>query len=231
MLSSGFAREKDECQTTGEFQGGCSMQKLAAPGMAPPGFPKSATGCVVSMGVNDVSVLHLEIKVPNNAKGLSFDFNFFSGEWPEFVCTQFNDAFIAYLKSTAFNGGVPDNISFDAKQNPVSVNNGFFDRCSPTPAKVGCLGMPTTHACAGGDAELRGTGFYAPYTHCPMQMDSGGGATGWLTTSAPVAPGEIITLDLMIWDTGDSIYDSSILLDNFTWLPGPTTTVTVPPPN
>jgi hypothetical protein len=200
-------------------------------GQAPPGYPKAAQGCVVSTDVHDVSALHLEIRVPNNAKGLSFDFDFFSGEWPEFVCTQFNDGFVAVLHSTAFNGGTADNISFDAKNNPVSVNNGFFDRCSPMNATVGCLGMMKISACAGGDAELRGTGFYSPYAHCPMQMDSGGGATGWLTTSAPVQPGETITLDLMIWDTGDGIYDSSVLLDNFRWSATDTPIVTVRPPN
>ena len=229
-LSSGWAREYDQCNTMmGPFKGGCSMP-MGGMGTAPPGFPKPAQGCAVSMSINDVAVLHLVIKVPNNAKGLSFDFNFFSGEWPEWVCTTYNDAFIAYLKSSAFNNGQPDNISFDAKKNPVSVNNGFFDRCSPKPAKVGCLGTPSMHACAGGDADLKGTGFYDPGSHCGQQ-DSGGGATGWLTTSAPVKQGETINLDFMIWDTGDAVYDSSVLLDKFVWQAGDTMIGTIRPPN
>lgn len=232
VLSSGWAREYDQCTTSMDpFKGGCAMMG-GSNGVAPPGFPKPAQGCPISNSINDVSAVHLQIKVPNNAKGFQFDFNFFSGEWPEWVCTDFNDAFIAYLKSSAFNNGQPDNISFDSKKNPVSVNNGFFDRCSPMNADVGCAGSnPTKHACAGGDGELKGTGFYDPGMNCGVTNDSGGGATGWLTTTAPVKQGEVITLDFMIWDTGDQIYDSSVLIDKFTWLPGDTMTGTVRPPN
>jgi hypothetical protein len=232
VLSSGYAREYDQCNTmNGPFKGGCAMP-MGGPGTAPPGFPKPAQGCPISMSINDVSTLHLQIKVPNNAKGFSFDFNFFSGEWPEWVCTNYNDAFIAFLKSTAFNNGQADNISFDQKKNPVSVNNGFFDRCAPKNATVGCAGSnPSTNACAGGATDLMGTGFYIMNSQSCGQNDSGGGATGWLTTSAPVKQGEVITLDFMIWDTGDAVYDSSVLIDKFIWQAGDTMTGTVRPPN
>ncbi len=228
VLSSGMAEEKDTCNAFGgTFKGGCPM---TGAGAAPPGYPKPAGKCAVSNKVNDVATVKLTIKVPNNAKGLAFDFDFYSGEWPEYVCTTYNDAFIAYLHSTAFNGGSADNISFDAKNNPVSVNNGFFDRCSPANAMVGCLGVPTTSACSGGNAELQGTGFYAPGNNCG-QSDSGGGATGWLTTQAPVAAGETITIELMVWDTGDQAYDSSVLIDNWLWQAGATNVGTNRPPN
>ncbi len=206
VLSSGDADEMDTCNPFGgTFKGGCPM---TGPGAAPPGYPKKAGSCAVSNNVNDVSTVKLIIQVPANAKGFAFDFDFYSGEWPEYVCTTYNDAFIAYLKSSAFNGGAADNVSFDAKNNPVSVNNGFFDRCSPANAKVGCLGNPTTSACSGGPGELQGTGFLAAGSHCG-QKDSGGGATGWLTTLAPVAQGETITLEFMVWDTGDQAYDGA----------------------
>ena len=226
-LSSGWAREYDQCIGQGPFLGGCPM---TGSGTAPPGYPKPAGSCPVDTSVNDVASVRLVIKVPNNAKGVAFDFNFFSGEWPQWVCTNFNDAFIAYLKSTAFNSGKADNISFDAKNNPVSVNNGFFDRCSPANATVGCAGgAGSKSACAGGSGDLQGTGFYAPGSHCGQQ-DSGGGATGWLTTKAPVAPGETITLEFMVWDTGDQAYDSSVLIDNFMWQGSDTTVGTFRPP-
>ena len=56
------------------------------------------------------------------------------------------------------------------------------------------------------------------------------GATGWLTSQAPVSPGEEFTLEFMIWDAGDGILDSSVLLDNFTWVEGEVTTATDRPP-
>jgi hypothetical protein len=152
------------------------------------------------------------------------------------VCTQFNDGFVAWLQSTAFTGNGTDlNISYDAKGDPVSVNNAFFDRCT-TGASTGCCaaqgmgpegcGSPTaTSACAGGPSELSNTGFYDLNTFCGG-ASTGGGATGWLTTTAPITPGEVITIQFIIWDTGDYNWDSSVLLDHFTWQPGPTMTGT-----
>ena len=37
------------------------------------------------------------------------------------------------------------------------------------------------------------------------KTSTSGGATGWLTSSAPVNAGEQFTLDLIIWDTGDGV--------------------------
>lgn len=196
----------------------------------PPGYPKAAAGCPTTNTANDMVVLKLQVRAPANAQGFSFDFNFFSGEWPEYVCTRYNDAFIAFLTSEAFNGGKPDNISFDSQNNPVSVNNGFFDRCTPN-AQTGCRGTVTkTASCAGGVAELLGTGFGEPAAaFCGGAQTTPGGATGWLTTKAPVKGGEVFTLEFMIWDTGDHYLDSSVLLDNFKWEPGPVQTKTERP--
>jgi hypothetical protein len=139
------------------------------------------------------------------------------------------------LQSAAFNNNKADNISFDSKKNPVSVNNAFFDRCSPSSGLTSPQGyctFPSNTYCAGGDGELQGTGFYDPSTYCgETGQDSGGGMTGWLTTTAPVKPGETITLEFMVWDTGDHIFDSSVLLDNWTWSPTDTTVSTGRPPN
>src|SRR5690606_23387800 len=97
----------------------------------------------------------------------------------------------AHLESAAFKG----NVSFDDAGNRVSINIGFFDVC-PTGDGPGCSGTD----------ELTGTGF-----------ETSGGGTGWLTTTAPVVPGEKIRLTFMIWDEGDHAYDSLVLLDNFRW--------------
>jgi hypothetical protein len=204
-------------------------------GDAPTGYPKATpAGCDDgnAPGINDVINVKLQIKVPANAKGVSFDFDFWSGEWPEWVCSDYNDSFIAYLTSKGFPGS-PDNISFDSKGNPVSVNNGFFGVCTPG-VQTGCSGGNTTatSVCGAGIGDLAGTGFADPGTYC-TDPSSGGGATGWLTSSAPVQAGETITLEFMIWDKGDWNYDSSVLIDNFSWEPQAVSTpvtVTAPPP-
>lgn len=79
------------------------------------------------------------------------------------------------------------NIVFDANGNVVSVNSAFFNMS---------------------EAQLTGTGF---------GTDSPGdaGATGLLTTQAPVAPGETVTLTFKVKDEGDHIYDSAVVIDNF----------------
>lgn len=203
-------------------------------GTAPPGFPKPASGCKQSNEVNDVINLKLELKAPKNASGIKFDFNFLSGEWPAYVCSEFNDGFIAYLSAEGFNGGKPDNISFDKDKNPVSVNNGFFDRCTPG-VQTGCADDKNIQSvCPGGPDELAGTGYgisgqwcaSPPFDNGGNDTSTNGGATGWLTSQAPVKGGETFTLELMIWDTGDGVLDSSVLLDNFTWVEGEVTTET-----
>ena len=239
VISSGTASETDGDTGPAFKDQKAGMQAAGFGGLGgqggdvPPGFPKASPGCgSAGAPVKDVVNVKLQIRVPANAKGLAFDFDFWSGEWPEYVCTTYNDAFIAYLSSKAFNGGKADNMSFDAKNNPVSVNNGFFDRCTAG-AQTGCMGSPpktATASCPGGTSELAGTGFDDPGVYCNGASSSGGGATGWLTSQAPVEPGEVITLEFMIWDAGDESWDSSVLLDNFQWIPGPVNTGTTRPP-
>ncbi len=228
VLSTGFAQEyngaPDEPFSRGRDWYG-AMPGHGGNGTAPPGFPKGANGCPQETEVNDVVDLHLELRAPKNASGFAFDFNFHSGEWPAFVCSKYNDGFIAYLDAKSY--GKPDNISFDALQNPVSVNNGFFDRCTPGTA-LGC-GSETlgVSKCPSGPAELAGTGFGIVGVSCGTETPSTlGGATGWLFSQAPIQGGETFTLDLMIWDVGDGVLDSSVLIDNFRWALGEVTTTT-----
>ena len=237
VLSSGYAQEYDGAQ--GRRFGNDSLSTVGqttwkdwgSGGTLPNGFPKAANGCDQASDVHDVIDVVLTLKAPNNASGVQFDLNFFSSEWPAFICSQFNDGFIAYLSAKGFNGGTPDNMSFDAKKNPVSVNNGFFDRCTPN-VQTGCApaAKKATSQCPGGTAELKGTGYGVDGKWCDgvggKDVSSAGGATGWLTSKAPVQAGETFTLELIIWDTGDGQLDSSVLLDNFKWAEGEVTVAT-----
>jgi hypothetical protein len=56
-----------------------------------------------------------------------------------------------------------------------------------------------------------------------MDINNEGGGTGWLTTTAPVIPGETIILELMVFDVSDGFYDSNVLFDKFRWIPSDTT--------
>jgi hypothetical protein len=244
-LSSGYGRAYDDADGTDQgmssaFVSGQPMDGTNYPtGAAPPGYPQAAQGCPQDNLVNDMVDVKLVLKAPPDASGFQFDFAFFSSEWPNYVCSNFNDAFVAYLSSAQTTG----NISFDSMHNPVAVNIGFLDVCTPD-APIGCLrsngAQPdpplSSSACASGTAQLTSTGYaYTDQTQCDESVNNVtatlGASTGWLTTKAPIQPGEQFTLDLMIWDAGDGLLDSSVLIDHFQWLGGPPpTTVTTPAP-
>jgi hypothetical protein len=189
-ISSGHARlpgQPDACNNQG-----CASNW---PGTPPAGFPQDVPNCPGSKDINDDVGLELALRAPRNATGYSFSFKFYSFEYPEWICTSFNDQYIT-LVSPAPQGSIGGNISFDSKSNPVSVNVAFFEVCADP-------------QCALGASELAGTGFDT--------WDDAGG-TGWLKTQAPVQGGDELTIRFAIWDTGDSSWDSTTLIDNFQWV-------------
>jgi hypothetical protein len=196
-LSSGHARLPGQ---PGECDGcGCETN---ADGATPDGsqFPQTSPQCPgggPGTEVYDDIAYEVRLRAPSNATGFAFDFFFYTFEYEEFVCSFLgvNDQFIAWMQpppAAAPNG----NISFDATGNPISVNAAFFNVCN---------------GCAMGPAQLQGTGF-----------DTWGcneaGGTGWLTTQAPVTGGQEFSIRFAIWDSGDGVYDSSVLVDNFRWI-------------
>jgi hypothetical protein len=183
---------------------------LAAHGNALPSSAGCSGACPSGSGAYDGVNLRLTLRAPTNAKSFSYQFRFFSSEYWTWQCTSFNDFYLTQLVSGAAGIPADRNISFDTKNNPVSVNNGFFDLCTTK----GC------NTCPGGTAELAGTG---------MTIGSTGGGTKWLQTTSPIVPGEVFTLDLMVFDVSDHILDSLTLLDNFAWSLSPSSgPVTVP---
>lgn len=208
-LSAGNARDLDDpspcgtqsCQVTGQ-------------GTPPPNFPQQV--CNAADTIFDDVALDLKIRSPKNATGYSFNFRFTSFEYSEWVCTSYNDQFIA-LVQPAPPGSINGNISFDSLNNPVSVNIGFFDVCAPETCDpsifafycdVGCP-QPPVPCCPSGPAELSGTGF-------DTWGDAGG--TSWLKTQAPIKGGEEMNIRFTIWDAGDQNLDSTVLVDNFQWI-------------
>jgi hypothetical protein len=165
--------------------------------------------------------LKARIRVPTNARSFSYSLKFYTAEYPEFVCKQFNDFFITLLSSQWVpdpNANPPQqplpldkNIAFDGQKNAVSVNNSFLEVCFP-PA-----GAPPG-VCPGGTLELVGTGMGG----WGNNLQDGGG-TQWLINDSPVKPGETIEIQWMIWDAGDHNVDSLVLLDKFRWSITPST--------
>ncbi|MBI5536609.1 MAG: putative metal-binding motif-containing protein [Deltaproteobacteria bacterium] len=189
----------------------------------PDGWPKDSPSCSEPQSTtpiaDDSAALALRIRVPTNARSLSFRFAFFTAEFPSWVCKQYNDFFVALLDSKAVSPKAQDgNICFDSLGNPISVNSAFLRACTPQVAGG--------HAfdCALGTQLLVGNGFAAS-----DDEPRGHAGTGWLETTASVEPGEELTLRLLIWDGGDHLRTSTVLIDAFRWDAQPSTEpVTVP---
>src|SRR5690606_38238448 len=124
VLSSGAAR------LPGQPGANTGQSQDFADGVPPPGFPQNVPGCEGSTEINDDVGLELRLRAPTNATGYSFLFKFYSFEFAEYVCTQFNDQFVA-LVDPAPPGSINGNISFDSNNSPVSVNIAYFDSCDP----------------------------------------------------------------------------------------------------
>lgn len=83
----------------------------------PGGFASTDFG-TLGTPAGDLVRLTLNFTVPAGYNCLSFDFEFFSEEYPDFVGSSYNDYFKAYLNGT--------NISFDGASNEISINNNYF---------------------------------------------------------------------------------------------------------
>ena len=166
--------------------------------------------------VSDYTEITLEMQAPTNANSFSFDFQFFSGEYPKFVCNIYNDQFLAVVQSDT-TYPTATNISFDPNMNATTVNSGFFTICiGGNSADNGAVKTPPACPTAPTPAN-DGTGYEKNFPKANTIGTIPGGSTGWLTTTAPIKPGEKFTLRFVIFDEGDDILDSAALIDNFRW--------------
>jgi hypothetical protein len=169
VLSTGDAAQSDQPDQTGVFpsedDGGAT---------APAGRGDTA---------RDTTVLTIPINVPAGANCLSFDFRFLSEEYPEFLNSSFNDAFIAELDSSTWVSsgsainGLENDFALDATGAPLTVNSAQAGLSAPNAA---------------------GT----PY----------GGASAPLRAKTVVTPGAH-TVILSIFDLNDNAYDSAVFAD------------------
>lgn len=202
VLSSGAARRPSDPGFNAAMNFSKGYQSAVAPG-----FPKETPSCggAVSGSPWDATALAISVRVPTNVHGFSYDFSFYARDFPDFVCSQFNDIFFSIL--TPALAGQPDpNLAYDEMGSPVTLNGANFRVCScgGGPCKSG-MGNKTFD-CALGNAQLMGTGF------------EGRGATGWLTTTVPVEPGSAVSIRWGAYDASDGQFDSTVVMDNWQWI-------------
>lgn len=200
-LSTGTARDVDDPNyqpPTGFDKGYISSQ--------PTGFPVDIPACgdLTLLQPHDGIALEVEVRAPPNASGFAFDFAFLTADFSTLACSEFSDVF-AVLVDPVPAQATAGNLVLDGDGNPISVNSSLLESCACDGGPP-CLAGGLAYDCTQGTSFIEGTGFEQ------------GGATGWLTTTAPVQPGSVIRLRFAIWDSGDGVPDSTVLIDNFRWL-------------
>ena len=151
----------------------------------------NATGGAGDGGANfqgnsdyDATVLRIGLDVPSGRNCLEVEYRFLSEEYPDYVGTEFNDAFIAQLDADEWSVSgssltAPADFALDGESEPVAINS-----------------VGTTEMSA---AEATGTIY--------------GGATKRLEALTPVTAGHH-SLYFSIFDQGDDILDSAVMLDD-----------------
>ncbi len=147
------------------------------------------TGTTPRGGAFDWTTLRLDVEVPGGDNCLALDYRFLSEEFPEFVGSQFNDAFVAEIGSSTWSVG---------ESGELSRPNDFASSLEGTPISVNGVGPAAVTP-----QEAEGTYFDA--------------ATGLITTKTPITPGPH-SIYLSIFDASDHILDSAVFLDNLRFI-------------
>ncbi len=135
-------------------------------------------------GANDVAVLAVTVNVPATDNCLLVDVQFLSDEFPEFVGSSYNDAFIAEYDANTWSVAAstitaPDNFAMDSSGAPLTINS------------VGAASMTA--------ADATGSTY--------------DGATPRLSIQTPASPGSHVVY-FTVFDAYDWSYDSAAFVDN-----------------
>lgn len=150
-----------------------------------------AAGCAdggsLVRGGRDVTIWRIRLRVPRGANCLSFRFKFLSEEFPEYVGSEYNDAFIAEVgRSPSWTSSGNRDPVIRAPRNFATTRDGNLISVNAT------RNARVTRGAA------RGTTYDA--------------ATGKLRASTPIRPGPRL-LYLSIFDQGDRQFDSAVFVD------------------
>ncbi len=149
-------------------------------------------------GTHDEAILVIQFTVPAGVTGFSIPFQFASDEYPEFVCSQFNDVFAVFIDGPGL-GGFQQISLVPGTSNPVAVNN-----------------------LNGGACGASGTGQPADLTQDSLFIDNNDGVAGGpivsefdgFTVTLDATQGGLVpgtyTLKLAIGDLADHQWDSGV---------------------
>ncbi|MBK8659020.1 MAG: choice-of-anchor L domain-containing protein [Bacteroidetes bacterium] len=153
---------------------------------------------IASAATQDVCVLTFQIVPQGNQ--LRFDYVFGSEEYPEYVCSNFNDVFGFFI--TGPNPGGP----------AYNANNIALIPGTGTSVAINTVnsGTPGAGYSAAGCQSLAYSGYYVNNGGNTIVYD---GFTTVFTSIVSVVPCQTYTLKLAIGDVGDGVYDSGVFLE------------------
>lgn len=216
-LSTYFARDPADYSTWEEW----TRHKT----VIPQGFyaPDAACGSTPPSAIDSIK-LRLKVRVPTNARGFRFAFDYFTASFPASRCGLVDTAFVALLESRQeVDSARHGNIAADPKGSVISPATASLRSCEPYDGASMPYGV--TYDCPLGPRDLLGTGYESPTTRAlyTLTAELGGASTSWYDARAGASAGEIITIDFALWGTNELV-----LLDDWRWLTEPTVPVTSP---
>ncbi len=143
----------------------------------------------------DVTVLRVDVNVPSGMDTISFDMQFFTEEYPYFVDTTYDDAFIVEIDSSTWttSAGV------------LSAPNNIATLPGGQAFSVGQLGGRYLSTANAGNTAFDGYG-----------EDNQGAATQLQRVQAPITPGAH-SIYFSIYDGGHGLQDSAVTLSNLSF--------------
>ncbi|MEL6274949.1 MAG: choice-of-anchor L domain-containing protein, partial [Bacteroidota bacterium] len=155
--------------------------------------------------LNDITVYTITFRPLSDT--VSFRYVFASEEYPEYVCSQFNDIFGFFLSGPGINGPYSNNGINIAKipgtDLPVRIN-------TINHGEVGANGIITN--CTPPSGTLVHSDLYNNNTDSPEQPVYDG-LTNVLSATSPVQACEVYTMKIIIADVGDPLLDSGVFLE------------------
>jgi gliding motility-associated-like protein len=169
--------------------------------------------------IYDPCVLQFDI-VPQGPL-LKFDYVFASEEYPEWVCSRFNDVFGFFITGPNPGGGNYTNTNIaliNGTNLPVAINT-----INP--------GMPGANANGGTcNTANQSTSYSSLYTNNQVPVNTNivyDGMTHLLTATASVVPCQTYRLKIAIADVADRIYDSGVFLSAYSFNANPVSVTAV----
>ncbi len=154
---------------------------------------------LAGFATNDACIL--EFDLTSIGTEVSFQYVFASDEYPEYVCSRFNDVFAFFVSGPRPGGGTYDkeNIAIvpGTTSTPVAIN-------TVNPGVVGSAGS------AGNCGSLSHSAFYVNNTQNSIEYD---GFTTVLTARIELVPCQTYRFRLGVADGSDKIYDSAVFLE------------------